>query len=266
VVVPLTYDEVLHIHHVLVDDFKDSSDPLQPPGVRDGGMLLRSAVDRQTVGFGDVLKYPSAVLNAASLCFGISNNHCFHNGNKRTALVALLCHLDKNGLTFEGTVLHAALYDLMIAVASHSLVKARGKHRVSSDEEVQALAGWIDDRTRPIKRGERVITYRQLRTVLKRHGIELENPQGNSIDVVRYETIQRGFLFRRSEMIKKRLMNIPYPRDGAVVGKNLIKGIRERCGLRNSDGYDSDAFYNATTSVDVFVAQYRGTLRRLAKV
>ena len=154
----------------------------------------------------------------------------------------------------------------MLSIASHTLVKARGKQRVSSDEEVQSLASWISDRTRGIKHGERIITYRQLRSILKRHGIDLENPQGNYIDVVRYETVQRGFIFKRPEYVRRRLMNIAYPRDGAVVGKTILKGIREKCGLRDADGYDSDAFYDAATSVDVFVAQYRGTLRRLARV
>lgn len=264
----LDFDEILNIHNCLVADFAESSDPISPPGLRDDGSLLHSAVSRQHVGFGQTLKYPAAEHNAASLCYGVCNNHCFHNGNKRTALVALLCHLDKNGLTFNEKVTHDKLYDLMLKIASHQLtIHAKRRHGGRDvDGEVSVLAEWIRKHTRKIENGERVITYRELRQILRSFGFEFDNPQKNYIDIVKNVEVEYGFIFKKTKIEKKRYSHIAYPRDGAVVGRQLLRKIRQDCGLTENDGYDSTLFYNSKTAVDVFISTYRKTLRRLAKV
>ena len=91
----LNVEEVLRIHDILVEDFLASNDPISPAGVR-SEQLLESAVSRQWTGLGQILKYPTPVESAATLLYGICGDHPFHNGNKRTALVSMLAHLDKN--------------------------------------------------------------------------------------------------------------------------------------------------------------------------
>ena len=49
----LSYDDVLNIHNVLVNDFASTPDPIYPSGTRDDGGLLQSAVSRQHVGLGN---------------------------------------------------------------------------------------------------------------------------------------------------------------------------------------------------------------------
>jgi len=121
----LSYREVLEIHNVLVEDFEKSKDPIEPPGLRDNGELLESAVNRQFVGMENEFKYPKPIINAATLCYGVCCNHSFYNGNKRTALVSLLCHLDKNNLTLKEDVTQKDLYRLMLRIASHKLVSPK---------------------------------------------------------------------------------------------------------------------------------------------
>ena len=106
--------------------------------------LLESAVGRQCTSLTGVLKYPDPVDNAATLLYGICNDHPFHNGNKRTALVSMLVHLDRNQYTLFDTSQNE-LYDLMIAVAGHTLEtksakreKAKHKRRRTADAEVLA--------------------------------------------------------------------------------------------------------------------------------
>jgi death-on-curing protein len=68
-------------------------------GVRDPG-LLASAVDRPR----NRLAYaPDSSLFelAASMCVGITKNHAFIDGNKRTALLATRAFLFLNGHVFE---------------------------------------------------------------------------------------------------------------------------------------------------------------------
>lgn len=91
-------DEVLHIHERVCGDFASSADPVDTPGPRDSG-LLDSAIARQLTGTADYLKYSTVWSNAATLTFGLCCNHPFHNGNKRTALVCMIAHLEKNGHT-----------------------------------------------------------------------------------------------------------------------------------------------------------------------
>lgn len=260
----LNYDDVLAIHNVLVDDFATSPDPIQPSGVRDNGALLQSAIARQHVGLGSELKYSTAIDNAATLCYGICCNHGFHNGNKRTALVALLCHLDKNGLMLKSEVRQRDLYSFMLKIAAHRFVPRKLRSR-ASDQEIAEMSRWLRRNTRDIRKGERVLKFRELRQVLRKFDVELENPKGNYIDVVKYEWKRRHILAPK-ERVGRRINHIPYPREGQEVGRNVLKSIREQCGLREEDGYDSDMFYSAETSVDQFVTRYKKTLRRLAKV
>src|SRR5437667_1950835 len=91
----LTKEDVLRIHEYLVRDFAQSDDPIAPSGVRSEA-LLESAIGRQHVALGDEMKYATIHENAATLLYGLCLDHPFHNGNKRTALVAMLVHLDRN--------------------------------------------------------------------------------------------------------------------------------------------------------------------------
>jgi len=260
----LSYEEVEGIHQLLVDDFERSKDPIDPPGVRNKGDLLRSAVDRQEVGFEGIMKYPDPISNAATLCYGICCNHGFHNGNKRTALVCLLCHLDKNGLTFDSRVRQEHLYTFMLKIASHRFAPKRVS-RDTSDIEVQEIARWLRGKVRKLSKGEKVITFRELKKILRAHDFYIENPKNNYVHVVKYEW-KRKRLLGRKENVRIRVAHIPYPRDGAEVGKGVLKSVRESCGLTEDKGYDSQIVYGGETDVSKFIARYKKTLRRLARV
>ena len=261
---------MLQIHEALVGDFAASGDPISPPGLRSSD-LLESAVSRQHVGHENQLKYPLPVENASTLLYGICCNHPFHNGNKRTALVAMLVHLDKNKFTLFNTS-QKELYDIMIQVADHSLGIKKGNRdrddgvkKVSSDQEVDAISKWIGGRVDKIKRGEKLITYRELRKILESFGYFLENPHGNSIDIVRYETVKKGLFARREERVARHVGNMSWPGENREVAIKELKRVREICKLREEDGVDSEAFYNYSIVVDSFVNRYRTTLRRLAR-
>ncbi len=259
----LSFEEVVGIHNLLVEDFKKSKDPIEPQGMRDGGALVESAVNRQHVGYGNNLKYPLPIHNAATLCYGVCCNHGFHNGNKRAALVSLLCHLDKNNLTLREDIDQDDLYRLMINIASHKFAPKKKTSDIS-DIEVKEIIKWLSRRVRSLKRGENIITFRELGKLLKEYDIHLENPKGNFIDVVKY-TKERKFFFSDEKRIGRRVAHIPYPRDGMDVGRKVLKTIREACKLTEVDGYDSDMFYGGETKVCKFIVRYKKTLGRLAK-
>jgi len=262
---------VLSIYAAITQDFADSSDPISPAGVRDHG-LLESAVYRQHTGFEGRLKYDHPLLSAASLAYGICCDHPFHNGNKRAALVSMLVHVDRNDYVLSG-VDQKELYDTMLAIADHRLGireesrtrKAESAHR-SSDEEVQAIYRWLRPYAGKIERGERVITYRQLRKALGQFNVYIEVSSGNQAELVRYEQRVVGIFVKRQEKVRAKIGSIGYRDEGTDIPKSEVKRIRELCGLTEEQGVDSRSFYSTGVIVDAFVCRYRGVLHRLARV
>lgn len=90
-------------------------------GVRDSG-LLQSALDRPRNLFAH--EPGSSIFElAAALCVGIAKNHPFHDGNKRTALLATRAFLYLNGQELEPT--QADEVSTLVAVADGSLDERR---------------------------------------------------------------------------------------------------------------------------------------------
>jgi len=259
----LTREEVLRIHERLVIDFAETADPISPSGVRSDA-LLDSAVARQHAGLGTRLKYETPQENAATLLYGLCMDHPFHNGNKRTALVAMLAHLDRN----RRTLFHVSqndLFKLMISVASHEIVPVSAGDRPDADAEVEAIASWIRKHSARVERGEHPITFRHLARILSGFGYRLENPQGNAIDVVKIESETKGLFRITTTQVRKRIGNIAYPGENRTVPLRTIKYVRRLCGLREEDGIDSASFYDDLEIVDAFINEYRTVLRRLAR-
>ena len=261
----LSEDDVLRIHFALVEEFAESNNPINPPGVKSPA-LLGSAVSRQHSSLGETLKYPDAIHNAATLAYGICCDHPFHNGNKRTALVAFLVHLDTNRLSLAG-VPDADLFNLMISIAKHEIPSIKPKmksllNRPHPDDEVEAIAEWIRRRAKPLRRGEKQITFKELRKILDRFSYELDNPDGNAIKI--YRLTQEKPLFRPPKTVRLHIATIGYPRESVVISMENIKFVRKVCKLREEDGVDSDAFYGDGATIDAFINQHRKILVRLA--
>ncbi|TGK38469.1 type II toxin-antitoxin system death-on-curing family toxin [Leptospira gomenensis] len=251
----ITFDEAKLIHQELVNDFIESGDPIFPSGIKDIN-LLESAIYKQQAGFNGNLLYNTPISNAAALCYGITSNHAFHNGNKRAGLVALMCHLYKNGITFKETN-QKELYNFILDVASHNFSRSKGSP--DQDIEIAEMTKWIKKKTRKIEKGDRVITFRKLREILKKFDIVLENPMTSYIDVVKITKK----LFGKERRI--RLRTIPYHGEGSIISKGALKNIRESALLTEEHGVDSATFYGFASALDAFIVKNQTVLKRLAK-
>lgn len=85
----LTKSEVLRLHEKLIEKTGGLS------GVRDMG-LLESAVMNCMQTFDEMELYPTIIEKAAVMAFSICKNHPFADGNKRTAVLAMLTMLRIN--------------------------------------------------------------------------------------------------------------------------------------------------------------------------
>jgi death on curing protein len=102
-------------------------------GVRDEGLLESALARPQNIAaYADDV--PTLYRLAAAYAFGIARNHPFVDGNKRTALVAAIAFLERNGVAFAASQQEAYLtfYDL-----------AAGK---LSEEE---LTAWFEKNSTP---------------------------------------------------------------------------------------------------------------------
>jgi death-on-curing family protein len=91
----VTANQAKAIHEALVIFFEKDGDPISPSGVKDVNML-ESALFRPQTSIADVEKYNTLDDKAAALLISLIQNHPFHNGNKRTALVSTLVFYDMN--------------------------------------------------------------------------------------------------------------------------------------------------------------------------
>lgn len=256
----LSADDINVIHETLVEEFANTDDPFgDPHGVRDWHLLESSAFRPQTT-FGDTRKYESVEMAAAALLHSIIHNHPFHNGNKRTALVAMLVVLDQHDLML---VCHEeALFRFVLRVSQHGLAPV-GVNALA-DREVLEIASWIRQNSRRITRGERPIKWLRLRKILNGFGCTLEPAPGvgNRINISREITESR--LFRRRRIILR--TQVAYGDEGREVDRNTLHKIRRDLALDEESGVDSDAFYVDSQSPRDFIFRYQRTLKRLAKL
>jgi death-on-curing protein len=101
-------------------------------GIRDSG-LLESALARPKNLWAYAPAPPSLARLAAAYAFGISSNHPFVDGNKRTALVVSFAFLDVNGM--EMTASQEEAYVTMLGLAAGEI----------SEEQ---LAVWFERNTK----------------------------------------------------------------------------------------------------------------------
>lgn len=112
----LTKEEVISAHYYMMRKMDDADQA----GVKDHG-LLESAVHRpQQSVFGEDA-YPTLFDKAAALLESLVKNHCFHNGNKRTAYLVVKSFLMVNGKHLAMEREYAVEFIVDIATGIHSL-------------------------------------------------------------------------------------------------------------------------------------------------
>lgn len=273
----LTVDDVLVINRKIVEDARNSSNPIAimngtgiSSSVKDL-RLLESAVARQHIGAGGELIYDTVCLNAATLMFGVAKNHAFHDGNKRTSLVAMLNHLDRNRFMLADVTwkeVEAIVLSLVVGTLPED-PKLRHVCRSAADRherDVRALAEWLRQHCRRVEHGERRMKFDQLNTLLKKHGFELGHPDGNFISIYKVikETKKPLFQKERTELRLQRIGLVGYPGGKKEIGILDLKQVRKICKLTEEFGVDSAIFYDREGAVDEIINRNRRVLRSLA--
>ena len=256
----LVEEDILAIHAALVADFANAADPIAPPGVKEP-RLIDSAVHRPLTSMGNELKYPTVELAAAALMHSLVHNHCFFNGNKRTALVAMLTFLDRNGHMAHCD--ETELFRFTLNLARHRIVP--NHYDNLADREVLEAAQWIRAKSRPFETGDRTIPWLRLKRILRRYGCEFTSPtRGNRLNITR--TIHQPQRRRRRRPPRTLHSQVKFASDGHDVMPHTIRSIRLKLELAEEHGIDSGDFYEEKAIPDDFVKKYAKTLHRLGRI
>lgn len=261
----LSTEEIEAIHFQIAHDFAESPDPISPAGVRSDALLESAASRPHTAVFGE-RKYPTVEMACAAITHSLVHNHPFHNGNKRTALVAMLVSLDENGLSLISS--QEDVFKWILRVASHRL-GSEAFDADRSDVEVSLMAHWITQNSRRTENGERVITFANLRRRLQAFDctVTISSNRGGRAIIERSVSVEVPGWFGRKTEIQRRRARLPYGGDGRQVSRSRIKELRRELHLSDDFGVDSATFYGSDgRPVDDFIAIYRKTLQRLARL
>jgi len=122
----ITYEQVLEIHRILIQEFGGSN------GMRDEN-ALRAALERPFSGFGQTEFYPNPEEKASAILESVVKNHPFIDGNKRTGYVFMRLVLMNFGKDIQAT--QDEKYEFIIGIASGKL-------------DFQEIVIWIKQRVR----------------------------------------------------------------------------------------------------------------------
>lgn len=161
------------IHYHLVEHFSGSTDPLEPCGTKDLH-LLESACARPFATFNGKDLYPSDYEKGAVIFHGIISSHCFHNGNKRTALLSALYYLGENNIWVDNCD-NDEMFEFTRRIAAHEIAEERSN-------EVGVIVEWLERHSRRIVKSDKNLSYNDLRETLGRFGFTLSERK-NKYDV-----------------------------------------------------------------------------------
>jgi len=242
----ISASDIAEMHDTLSDWFATGDDPVSPPGVK-SQELLESAAGRpdQTIGGKDA--YPTVFDKAAAVMHSLINNHAFHNGNKRVALVAAQVSLAKENRWLE-KVTDDEMYEFARQAAAHEICEDR-------TDEIATISSWLEQSSRKASKEEFPLKFGDLKIALQKFGYDLGSTDHDLVDVLKDGQIV--------ERIKKEGIKgfRPYH-------THYIAELRKRLGLTRENGIDSVVFYGAPTTANTaseFIELRWAVMSRLAK-
>lgn len=243
----LNTDTVVKVHEFLTEYFRESEDPISPPGVKDEG-LLDSAVSRKDMTAGSKDIFEGVFNKAAALFHGIINNHAFYNGNKRSALLSTIVYLGENGYWVTKCD-DEEMFEFTRKIAAHEIHEDR-------KQELSVISEWLKTNSRRREVREKRLSLQQLRDTLSAFGYEVEQPQKNCCDVTKNGEYVTSIRFKGAKGAED--YDVKY-----------IRGLRTRLKLTPEYGVDSIQFYSVkgvSEELNRYIKMRHQVMRWLAKI
>jgi len=257
----LSERDVFDAHFVLADFFLATGEMVRF-GILNYDMLS-SAVSRQSVGFGNYLKWTDPYSKVSTLAFGLDKNHAFNDGNKRTALLCMLLalHRLKRRLMCNKRDLEVLL--VRIAANEMNQYKDFKKYKkYGEDAVVMYMANFLRRNSQVVDNSFRTLTYEEFNRKLKSYGVWLDNPQGAYIDVFQQASEKKWFGLKQENKKVKRLQ-IGFPGWKRQINLKAVKSVLKETGLTTDNGIDLKTFYEGTEPEYKLIEEYFEILKRL---
>jgi death-on-curing protein len=218
----LNIEEITFIHEYLVKYFKDKEDPISPEGIKNNN-LLESAVARPFMSIGREDAFIGIFNKSAALFHSLINNHCFHNGNKRVALLTTMSFLGENGYWLIEPN-DNELLEFTRQAAAHEIC-------VNRDDELECISDWLRQNSRRRRIGENTLKMHELKDILAGFGFDFNfSKNGKTIEICKNKKLI-------TKIIRK-------GKNGSEdYDKQYIQRLRKKLKLTAAYGIDSYQFY-----------------------
>ena len=242
-------DDVLRAHYLIADYFLCNGEEEVLYGVKMPN-LLYSAVNRPEVCFGDKTKWNTPLEKCATLFYGLTKNHAFHDGNKRTALLITLYNLHLINRTPTENQREFELLTKRIAANRLSEYKIYDKYKDKEDSEVLTIANILKRLTKKTDKRFYAMTFKEFGHRLEDYGYYFTEPQGNYIKVYQ----KRRGLWKSDLFIRQ----IGCPSMSSQINEKAAKTILKDIGVQ--DNYN---FFKGGEPLYRLIEDYRAPLLRL---
>ena len=263
----LNYDDVLKAHYLICEYFEKNQGSKSMYGVR-SMQLLGSAIGRQITSFAGKNKWKNEFEIMATLFYGLVKNHPFHDGNKRTALLALLYNLYLIKRTPKNECRQEKWEKLTVAVAASDMSEYVGFKRFEEkadkpeDAIVYFIADFLRKNTRLFDKYFVSVTYADFEASIKQFGFYFANPSKNFIDI--YQKKPRGiFGIHFFGDTCRRIKNIAFPGYRCQMDPKTQKNILKDLGLTIDRGFDRQVLMEKAEPLYKIIQDYEGPLSRL---
>lgn len=196
--------------------------------------------------------------------FGLVKNHPFHDGNKRTALLALLYQLQQSKRVPDAS--QKEFETLTVRVAESGLEKYSNYNSFckpglkKEDSAVYFIADFLRKKTRILNSSYKPLTFFEFNAILKQYDCFMDNPSGNYINV--YKTItKRCFIFKKT--FSSRVLQIGFPGWRKQINQKAFKETLKALDLTPDRGFDRKVFFENAEPLYKLIYDFEGPLRRL---
>ena len=258
-------NDVINAHFSVVDYFLENGE-----GTKDSWGLgpidktsLSSAVSMQRSECMTNQLWQTDDEKCSALFYGLIRNRPFRVCNKRTALLTALYYLRKLN---RKTMSHHKEIEILTKIIESNTIRDRKAFKPYSkfeDGEIRFLAQYFQKNTCPVEEKSYVTTYNELNRNLRDFGFCLDNPHGNSIDVVRIEKRASLLGFSTKRERRSKAGEIGFPGWTREVSQKDMNHIYKCTGLGASDGLDRRVPYLEAPPLSSLINEYRDVLEQL---
>mgnify|MGYP002516743156 CR=1 FL=1 len=242
-------DDALRAHYLIADYFSSVGEDKILYGIKTPS-LLYSAIGRQEVSFAGKNKWNTPLEKCATLFYGLTKNHAFHDGNKRTSLLIALYNLHIIGRTPTENQKEFETLTKRIAANQLSKYKIYKKYKDNEDADVLTIAYVLKHLTKKTDKRFYAMTFKEFGQKIEKYGYYMTTPEKNFVKIYKKSNSK----WKKDLFIRQ----IGCPSMSYQINEKAAKTILKDMGVE--DNYN---FFKGGEPLYKLIYDYRAPLLRL---